>query len=143
MTTNLIGRINFNNSLTNHMVGWDNLLSTIEKQAAQRQTDNYPPFNHIKLSEEDSLLEIAVTSFKKDEITIEVNGDQLTITGKKAEKRDVEYLHRGLASRDFVRSFQLFDHNQVVDAEMDSGLLSIYIKRIVPDELKPKLIDIK
>lgn len=141
MNTNLVGRVAFNNF--NNLVGWDNLIQNIEQAAAQRQNDNYPPFNHIKLSDDESLLEIAVTSFKKDEVTVQVDGDQLIIVGKKAEKRDVEYLHRGLASRDFVRQFQLLDHNQVVGAEMDSGLLSIYIKRIIPEELKPKTIDIK
>jgi len=105
---------------------------------------NYPPHNIVKYDDTHYGIEVAVAGFSKDEITVEVDQDQLMITGKKtAVTEGVEYLHRGLAARDFEQQFTLAEYMEVKDAEVKDGMLKIKIERIVPEALKPRQIAIK
>jgi molecular chaperone IbpA len=90
-------------------------------------------------------IEVAVAGFSKDEITVEVDQDQLTITGCRLNQPDnrFEYLHRGLAARDFEQTFTLAEYMEVKGAEVKDGMLVIEIERIVPEALKPRQIVIK
>jgi molecular chaperone IbpA len=89
-------------------------------------------------------IEVAVAGFSKDEITVEVDQDQLMITGKKSTVAEgVEYLHRGLAARDFEQQFTLAEYMEVKGAEVKDGMLKIQIERVVPEALKPRQIAIK
>ncbi|MFY8139368.1 MAG: Hsp20 family protein, partial [Caulobacter sp.] len=91
-------------------------------------------------------IEIAVAGFKPDELNIEVKENLLTVTGRKTANDDAganrTYLHRGLAERDFERRFQLADYVIVTEAALDNGLLSISLKRELPEALKPRRIEI-
>ena len=105
---------------------------------------NYPPHNIVKYNDTHYGIEVAVAGFTKDEITVEVDQDQLMITGKKATSVEgVEYLHRGLAARDFEQQFTLAEYMEVRGAEVKDGMLKIEIERIVPEALKPRQITIK
>jgi molecular chaperone IbpA len=105
---------------------------------------NYPPHNIVKYDDTHYGIEVAVAGFTKDEITVEVDQDQLMITGKRATITEgVEYLHRGLAARDFEQQFTLAEYMEVKGAEVKDGMLKIEIERIVPEALKPRLITIK
>jgi len=105
---------------------------------------NYPPHNIVKYDDTHYGIEVAVAGFSKDEITVEVDQDQLMITGKKITATEgVEYLHRGLAARDFEQQFTLAEYMEVKDAEVKDGMLKIKIERIVPEALKPRQIAIK
>jgi molecular chaperone IbpA len=105
---------------------------------------NYPPHNIVKYSDTHYGIEVAVAGFSKEEITVEVDQDQLYITGKKASVSEgVEYLHRGLAARDFEQTFTLAEYMEVRGAEVKDGMLKIEIERIIPDALKPRQIKIK
>jgi molecular chaperone IbpA len=105
---------------------------------------NYPPHNIVKYNETHYGIEVAVAGFSKEEITVEVDQDQLTITGKKSsEAESKEYLHRGLAARDFEQQFTLAEYMTVNSAEVKDGMLKITIERIIPDALKPRQIEIK
>jgi molecular chaperone IbpA len=105
---------------------------------------NYPPHNIVKYDDTHYGIEVAVAGFSKDEITVEVDQDQLMVTGKKATTTEgVEYLHRGLAARDFEQQFTLAEYMEVKGAEVKDGMLKIEIERIVPEALKPRLITIK
>ena len=87
-----------------------------------------------------------MAGFTKDEVTVEVDQDQLTIRGIKDRPTvdvGVEYLHRGLAARDFEQTFTLAEYMEVVGAKVADGMLQIDIKRVVPDALKPRKIEIK
>jgi molecular chaperone IbpA len=133
-------------ALNRALIGFDRLFNDAERGFANSVQNSYPPYNILKTSEDDYIIEVAVTGFKKDEITVELNQGQLIITGirnNQEGEQDTEYLHRGLAARDFERRFTLADHMEVGDAEVADGLLRVYIKRIVPEALKPRTIAIK
>jgi molecular chaperone IbpA len=126
--------------LSKALVGFDRYYS-----GTHRQNGNYPPHNIVKYTENHYGIEVAVAGFSKEEITVKVDQDQLTITGCKSNQPDsrFEYLHRGLAARDFEQTFTLAEYMEVKGAEVKDGMLVIEIERIVPEELKPRLIEIK
>ena len=128
-------------NLSRALVGFD----TIFNQNLQQQTSNYPPHNIVKFSDSEYAIEVAVAGFSKEEITVEVNQDQLIVRGVQLQNESTskEYLHRGLASRDFEQSYTLAEYMEVKDAEVTDGMLIIKIERIVPEALKPRQILIK
>lgn len=134
-------------NLSRALIGFDRVFNDINR--LQLRNDNYPPHNIVKTGENTYIIEMAVAGFSKDEIRIEIENNQLSIIGKKAEPSDPDaqannvYLHRGLASRDFVKVFPLADHIQVGDAELTNGILSVKLTRIVPESLKPRVVSIK
>ena len=106
---------------------------------------NYPPHNIVKYDETHYGIEVAVAGFSKEEITVEVDQDQLTVKGRRLNQADsrFEYLHRGLAARDFEQTFTLAEYMEVNAAEVKDGMLVIEIERVVPEALKPRQILIK
>jgi molecular chaperone IbpA len=141
--TNTLARFDAT-SLNRALIGFDRLFSNFENRVAT-QVSNYPPFNVIKTDENNYEIEIAVTGFSKNDITVEVVQEQLIIKAQRAASVDTdrEYLHRGLATREFERSFTLLDHMEVKEARVEDGMLRIQVERIIPEAMKPRLIDIK
>jgi molecular chaperone IbpA len=127
--------------LSKALVGFDRYFSAPH----QSQTNsNYPPHNIVKYTDSLYAIEVAVAGFSKDDISVMVDQDQLMITGKKVANPDgVEYLHRGLATRDFEQVYTLAEYMVVKGAEVTDGMLKIEIERIVPEALKPRTIEIK
>ena len=127
-------------NLSRALVGFDRYFT-----APHHQNGNYPPHNIVKYADDSYGIEVAVAGFNKDEITVEVDQDQLTIRGVKDRPNDstVEYLHRGLAARDFEQTFTLAEYMEVRGAKVDNGMLQIDIQRIIPEALKPRQIEIK
>ena len=124
-------------------VGFDRLAALLDSAAAQDSAAGYPPYNIERTDENSYRIEIAVAGFRSDELAIEVKENLLTVTGRKAANDDTRrYLHRGLAERNFERRFQLADHVLVTDADLADGLLSISLKRELPEALKPRTIAI-
>ena len=129
--------------LNRALIGFDTLFNDIEHRS-QANTVNYPPYNILKHDENTFEIEVAVAGFERSDITVAVDQDQLIVKGHRAvEVNPEKYLHRGLAARDFERSWTLADHIQVGDAELTNGILRVTLTRIVPEELKPRLIEIK
>jgi molecular chaperone IbpA len=127
-------------NLSRALVGFDRYFNT------QMPNGNYPPHNIVKYSEDTYAIEVAVAGFAKEEINVSVDQDQLTIKGVKNRPNvdaGIEYLHRGLAARDFEQTFTLAEYMEVVGAKVADGMLQIDIKRVVPDALKPRQIEIK
>ena len=127
-------------SLSRALVGVDRLVnSRVSTQS------NYPPHNILKYNETNYIIELAVAGFSKDEINIEIDQNILTITGEHKDHDDTvcEYLHRGLASRNFVVRFPLAEYMEVNGAEVRDGLLRIALEYVVPEALKPRQIEIK
>lgn len=125
------------------LVGFDRIFND---RFFTTQHNNYPPHNIVKYSEHNYAIEVAVAGFNKDEISVSVDQDQLTIKGVKnrpSVNNEVEYLHRGLAARDFEQIFTLAEYMEVVGAKVDNGMLQIDITRVIPEALKPRQIDIK
>ena len=127
-------------------VGFDRLANLLENAARSSQDSGYPPYNIETLGENAYRIEIAVAGFTPDELNIEVKENLLTVTGCKSANDDVvpqkTYLHRGLAERDFERRFQLADYVVVTDANLVNGLLTITLKRELPEALKPRRVEI-
>jgi len=126
--------------LSKALVGFDRYFT-----APHHQNGNYPPHNIVKYADDSYGIEVAVAGFSKDEITVEVDQDQLTIRGVKDRPTDstFEYLHRGLAARDFEQTFTLAEYMEVRGAKVEDGMLQIDIQRIMPEALKPRQIEIK
>jgi molecular chaperone IbpA len=124
-------------------VGFDRLARMLD-EASSFEAPSYPPYNIERLAEDEYRITMAVAGFAPEDIAIEVKGNALTVSGKKAEKTETktEFLHQGIASRAFERRFQLADHVQVHGASMENGLLHISLKREVPEALKPRTIPV-
>ncbi len=131
-----------NSSLTHlyrTLIGFDQLMNS----RLQMNSGNYPPFNVIKYDDTRYSIEVAVAGFTKDEISVKIDQDQLIITGNRVRNQEeCEYLHKALAYRDFEQSFALAEYMEVRDAEIKDGLLVINIEKIIPETLKPRLIEI-
>ena len=127
-------------------VGFDRLASLLESAARTSQENGWPPYNIETTGENAYRIEIAVAGFKPDELNIEVKENLLTVTGRKTANDDGgeqrNFLHRGLAERDFERRFQLADYVVVKSADLVNGLLSIDLERELPEALKPRRIEI-
>jgi molecular chaperone IbpA len=131
-------------ALNRALIGFDQLFNNVERRFANQVQNNYPPYNVLKHDENHFEIEIAVAGFEKEDITIEVDQDQLIIKGQRLKDDDADkYLHRGLAARDFERSWTLAEYMEVGDAELTNGILRVKLTRIVPEALKPRLIAIK
>jgi molecular chaperone IbpA len=125
-----------------NFVGFDALFDELEQFRMSSQTnETYPPYNIIKSGDNQYAIEIAVAGFSKDDIQIEAEDRELKVTASK-EKKEAEYLHKGISTKSFTRTFRLADHVQVVGADLSDGMLSIELEVILPDEKKPKLIPI-
>lgn len=131
------------NALNRALIGFDRIFNDFESRYAH-SSSNYPPYNICKLGDDEFELEIAVAGFDRDEITVQVDQDQLSIVGKKRESdKDIVYLHKGLAARDFERIFTLEAHMVVGEAQIHNGILTIKVTRQIPEALKPRIINIK
>jgi molecular chaperone IbpA len=140
---NALSRID-TQSLNRALIGFDRLFNDVERRFANQVQTNYPPYNILKHDDDLFEIEIAVAGFDKEDISIEVDQNLLTIKGQRLKEDDTSmYLHRGLAARDFERTFTLAEHMEVGDAELTNGILRVKLTRIVPEALKPRLIAIK
>ena len=127
-------------------VGFDRLFDMLENSSAGGAQENYPPFDLIRLGENDYRIELAVAGFKSDEIDITAQQNVLLVSGRKKEEAEEgkgnDYIYRGIATRSFERRFALADHIQVRNADLRDGLLSIELKREIPEAMKPRKISI-
>ena len=131
--------------LNRALVGFDRLFDGFETRFANQLATNYPPHNVVKLDETRYAIEIAVAGFKRHEINVEIEQEVLTVRGDcetPAESAGRQYLHRGLSSRNFERSWQLAEHMVVEGAEMKDGILTVSLKYVIPEDKKARVIDI-
>ena len=124
-------------------VGFDRFAELLDS-AARTESAGWPPYNIETTGENAYRVEIAVAGFKPDELNIEVKENLLTVTGRRTANDETErtFLHRGLAERDFERRFQLADYVVVTEAGLNNGLLTVNLKRELPEALKPRRIEI-
>ena len=131
-------------NLNRALIGFDTLFENFENRFANQINSNYPPYNILKQGEDRYEIQIAVTGFSPDEISVQIDQDQLIIKGQSTNNDDeTTYLHRGLAQRDFTRVFALAEHIEVGEASIKNGVLKIEVTRIVPESLKPRVLKIK
>ncbi len=124
-------------------IGFDRLASLLETAANQDSgTTTYPPYNIELLDENAYRISMAVAGFSQDDINIEVKENSLTITGNKLDEQTSEFLHQGIAARNFERRFKLADHVEVTGASLVNGLLHVDLKRELPEAMKPRTVAI-
>lgn len=121
-------------------VGFDHLLNELDYVAKHAQ-DNYPPHNILRTGDQDYLIELAVAGFSRDELTIEVKDRTLTVSGEHKSKGR-EYIHRGISTKKFKRTFRLSEHVHVNGADLVDGVLSVVLKYEIPEALRPRKIEI-
>ncbi|MBO6718652.1 MAG: Hsp20 family protein [Rhizobiaceae bacterium] len=125
-------------------VGFDRLFSMLDTLGQPDNGQTYPPYNIERTGEDAYRISMAVAGFGESDISIEAHRNVLTVKGEKTEEssEDKDFLYRGIAARAFERRFQLADFVEVKGAELKNGLLHIELKRNIPDEMKPRKIEI-
>jgi molecular chaperone IbpA len=138
--------VRFDTSALNRaLLGFDSMFDNFEQRFSNQINNTYPPYNILKHSDVSYEIEIAVTGFAPEEITVEIDQNQLVVKGERSRTEDSEaqYLHRGLATRDFTRSWTLAEHMEVGEGKIKNGVLTIALTRLVPEALKPRVLKIK
>ncbi len=125
-------------------IGFDRMLDALEAATRVASIDNWPPYDIAKMGEDDYRVSMAVAGFTQDDLSITQEQNMLVVAGQKPGKGEEngQYLHRGIAGRAFQRRFELADHVKVVGANLANGLLTIDLKRELPEEMKPRRIAI-
>jgi molecular chaperone IbpA len=123
-------------------VGFDRLLNVLENANRLEAVDSWPPYDIVKTGQDDYRITMAVAGFTPEELTIDHEPNLLVVTGQKANDESGQYLHRGIAQRAFKRRFELADHVKVTGANLADGLLTVELAREIPEEMKPRRIQI-
>ena len=123
-------------------IGFDRFFDLVDAAQQSAHDDNYPPCNVERLGEDRYQISLALAGFSPDEITVTAEQNVLTVEGRKAERQQREFLHRGISARPFKRQFSLADYVQVKGASSDNGLLQIELVREIPEAMKPRRISI-
>jgi len=131
-------------SIQRFAVGFDRMFDELSRTAGTLNASNYPPYNIIKESETIWKIEVAVAGFDESELDVEIVNNELVVTGavNKENKVEAQYLHQGIAGRDFERTFALADNVEVKGASVKNGILTVTLEHIVPESAKPKKIAI-
>jgi len=125
-------------------VGFDRFGSLLDAAlSTERQTAGYPPYDIELVGENRYAITLAVAGFQESDIDVQVEKGVLSVRGRREDQsKDSRYLHRGIATRSFERKFNLADHVEVVNAELDKGLLKISLVREIPEAMKPRRIPV-
>jgi molecular chaperone IbpA len=124
-------------------IGFDRLFNELDRQFANSASQGYPPYNIAQINEDEYMISLAVAGFGMDNLDVTKDKNILRIEGTSPKGDEhVNYLHKGIGGRNFRREFTLADHVEVVSAGLELGMLNVYLKREVPEELQPKKIAI-
>jgi HSP20 family molecular chaperone IbpA len=123
------------------LLGFDDLERALDR-VSKSSSDGYPPYNIERVGENDIRITLAVAGFARDQLSVSIEDTQLVIRGRQIDDPDREFLHRGIAARQFQRSFVLAEGIEIVGAELDNGLLHVNVKRPVV-ETQTRTIEIK
>ncbi|ACE94774.1 probable small heat shock protein (plasmid) [Rhizobium etli CIAT 652] len=123
-------------------IGFDRVFNLLNNAQRLQAIDAWPPYDIVKTGEDDYRIQMAVAGFAEADLEITQERNVLLVKGQKNEAKDGEYLHRGIAGRTFERRFELADHVRVENASLMNGILSIALKREVPEAMKPRKIAI-
>ena len=135
-------------ALTKFGIGFDNMFDELMRVNAQQSSTNYPPYDIVQVNDDEYMISVAVAGFGYDDLAVTKDKKILVIEGKHSretvenEDSTAKYLHKGISERSFRREFQLADHVEITGAHLELGILSIYLKREIPEEAKPKAIAI-
>ena len=132
------------NQLTPYAVGFDRVFDQLQNYVENNSSSTgYPPYNIRKDGDFNFNIEMALAGFSKKDIEVEVADGVLTIRSVKDNDDSDDVIHRGISYRKFIRKFTIADDIVVNSAKLDNGLLRVSLERVVPEEKKPRLIDVK
>ena len=125
-------------------VGFDDQFSKLSKMHDDltKHIPNYPPYNIRKVNDNTYVIEIAVAGFSKSEIEVEFADDKLIVSGNAQDDDSADWLYKGIATRNFTRTFALDDKIEIKGAALINGMLKIALEKIIPDHKKPKKIEV-
>ena len=129
-------------------IGFDNLFDDLMRVNAQQGSTNYPPYDIVQISDDEYMISVAVAGFGPDNLTVTKDKKTLIIEDKHSrdtvdnEDATAKYLHKGISERSFRREFTLADYVEISNAHLELGILSVHLKREVPEQDKPKTIAI-
>jgi len=132
--------------LDKFFVGFDNQVNRMAKlhDEVTKNIPNYPPYNIKKTDDNTYVIELAVAGFAKQDIEIELADNKMLIRGNtQTAEEEGNFLFKGIAARNFTRTFALDDQIEVKDAEVLNGMLRVFLERIIPDHKKPRKVEIK
>ena len=124
-------------------IGFDHMIDLLGNTTNVESADKWPPYDIAKQGDGDYRITMAVAGFRRDELDVTLERNVLIVNGQKPPEDDVQYLHRGIAGRSFQRRFELADYVKVATATLENGLLTIDLKREIPEEMKPRRIRIE
>lgn len=137
-------------SIYKFAIGFDELFAQLQHLEQRGKDSGYPPFNLIKLNETNYAIELAVAGFAEDELDVEIENGELVIRGTNREvslkealddlaNNPVEYIHRGIAARDFVKRIKLAEGVEVNSAHVKNGILTVKLEQFIPEPVKQKV----
>lgn len=131
-------------TISRFAVGFDRVFDELQRTATNLNGTNYPPYNIVRTTDTEYDIEVAVAGFEQDELDVEVQSGELVIRGesKSESSRAGNYIHQGIATRHFTRTFALADNVEVKGASVKNGILTIKLEVIVPEQDKPKKVAI-
>jgi molecular chaperone IbpA len=139
-------------------IGFDQLFSELDRSFTNSVNTGYPPYNIVKINEDNYQIELAVAGFHMEELSIVLDKNELIIEGNptfkeladeaphvewKHSEEPKHFLHKGIANRTFIRTFKIAEHVEVRCADLELGILTIKLVRNLPEELQPKKINIE
>ncbi len=123
-------------------IGFDRMIDALDAASRVETIDNWPPYDIAKTGEDDYRISMAVAGFAQDELTVTQEQNLLMVSGQKVGEDNGQYLHRSIPGCAFKRRFELADHVKVSGANLENGVLTIDLKRELPEEMKPQRIAI-
>jgi len=127
--------------LYRNSIGLDSIFDSLLGRLDHNQS-NYPPYNIVKSDDDNYTIELAIAGFGQGDIDIQVKEGELIIKGEKSEDEESQYLHHGIGTRKFTRTFNLAEYVEVKSADVENGILKIALERNIPEAMKPKSIAI-
>lgn len=123
-------------------IGFDSIFNEMVN-GIHSNAGSYPPYNIVKESDSSYTISLAVAGFGKNEIKVQQDGNALSISAEKEDsKEEIEYLYKGIGTRSFKREFSLADYVEVTSSKLDNGILVVTLEQNIPDEKKPRTIEI-
>jgi molecular chaperone IbpA len=122
-------------------IGWDKFFKDVE--LSHKNASNFPPYNLVKITDDSYLIELALAGFSIDDIEVSQEKNMLTVKGEVESDGQEQYIHKGIATRNFTRTFALAEHIEVRHVTWQNGILSVSLFRNIPEDKKPKTFKIK
>jgi molecular chaperone IbpA len=124
-------------------IGFNRQVARMNEVHQNAINQSYPPFNIVKIDDDNFCIDIAVAGFSKDDLSVSVEDQTLIVKGEIETDKEDNFIHKGIATRKFTRHFSLAEYIEVKSAEVENGMLCIMLEREIPEAKKPKQIKIK